>query len=359
MKKTISLLFALHFFLAFATAQTSVSSYHPGVTTEGAVYFLPRTALRISVLVERTTYEPGDFASYAQRYLRLQGVSLEPTVSHRVVSVTQTAFGQADQQKAYAVKFNAKTVAANVALADDGRLLAINAEPTAETQPAAFSPAPKPAPLNPRQFMNEEILSAGSTSKMAELTSREIYDIRENHSLLIKGQADFMPQDGQQLKLMLAQLETQEQALRSLFEGVTTRDTTEYILTYVPTKPVSRELLFRLSQQIGLVDADDLSGDPYYITIENIDVLPPTDEEAAAKTKKKEYEAGIYVNIPGRIRSTIHQGIEQIAQAQFPAAQFGNVELLSADLFNKHYTTQLWLNPVTGAVERLQADIKK
>lgn len=359
MKKTISLLFALHFFLAFATAQTSVSSYRPGVTTDGAVYFLPRTALRISVLVERTTYEPGDFASYAQRYLRLQGVSLEPTVSHRVVSVTQTAFGQADQQKAYAVKFNAKTVAANVALADDGRLLAINAEPTAETQPAAFTPAPKPAPLNPRQFMNEEILSAGSTSKMAELTSREIYDIRENHSLLIKGQADFMPQDGQQLKLMLAQLETQEQALRSLFEGVTTRDTTEYILTYVPTKPASRELLFRLSQQIGLVDADDLSGDPYYITIENIDVLPPTDEEAAAKTKKKEYEAGIYVNIPGRIRSTIHQGIEQIAQAQFPAAQFGNVELLSADLFNKHYTTQLWLNPVTGAVERLQADIKK
>ena len=213
------------------------------------------------------------------------------------------------------------------------------------------------------QSLSESIAKMNTASdqlsKMAELTSREIYDIRENHSLLIKGQADFMPQDGQQLKLMLAQLETQEQALRSLFEGVTTRDTTEYILTYVPTKPVSRELLFRLSQQIGLVDADDLSGDPYYITIENIDVLPPTDEEAAAKTKKKEYEAGIYVNIPGRIRSTIHQGIEQIAQAQFPAAQFGNVELLSADLFNKHYTTQLWLNPVTGAVERLQADIKK
>ena len=344
---------------SICTAQTTVSDYRPGVTTEGAVYFLPRTALRISVLVERTTYEPGDFASYAQRYLRLQGVSLEPSVSHRVVSVTQQSFGQADQQKAYAVKFNAKTVAANVALADDGRLLAINAEPTAEPRPAAFTPAPKPAPLNPRQFMNEEILSAGSTAKMAELTSREIYDLRENQSLLIKGQADFMPQDGQQLKLMLAQIETQELALRSLFEGVTTRDTTEYILTYVPTKPVSRELLFRLSQQVGLVDADDLSGDPYYITIENIDVLPPTDEAAAAKTKKKEYEAGIYVNIPGRIRSTIHQGIDQIAQAQFPAAQFGNVELLSADLFNKHYTTQLWLNPVTGAVERLQADMKK
>ena len=340
-------------------AQTTVSAYRPGVTTDGAVYYLPRTALRISVLVERTTYEPGDFASYAQRYLRLQNVSLDSRVSHRVVSITQAPFGMADKQKAYAVKFNAKTVAANVALADDGRLLAINAEPTAEVQPTTFTPAPKAAPLNPRQFMNGEILSAGSTAKMAELTSREIYDLRENHSLLIKGQADFMPKDGQQLKLMLAQLETQEQALRSLFEGTITCDTTEYILTFVPEKPVSREVLFRLSEELGMVDADDLSGEPFYITIENISELPPVDQEAAAKVKKKVFESGIYVNVPGRMRCTIHHGIDQIGQAEFPAAQFGNVELLSAELFDKRYTTQLWISPLTGAVERLQADMKK
>ena len=346
-------------FSVSAIGQTTVSDYHPGVTPEGAVYYLPQTALRISVLVERTSYEPGDFASYAQRYLRLQNVSLEPSVSHRVVSIRQTAFGQADKQKVYAVKFNAKTVAANVALADDDRLLSINAEPTAEPQQQPFTPAKKATLPNPRQFLNEEILAAGSTAKMAELTSREIYDLRENRNLLIKGQADFMPKDGQQMKLMLAQLEAQEAALRSLFEGTTTVDTTEYVLTFLPQKPVSREVLFRLSQEMGMVDADDLSGEPFYITIEDISQLPPTDEEAAAKTKKKVYESGIYVNIPGRMRSTILQGIDQAAQAEFPAAQFGNVELLSADLFNKRYTTQLWISPTTGAVERLQADVEK
>jgi hypothetical protein len=346
-------------FSVSAKAQTTVSDYRPGVTTDGAVYFLPRTALRITVLVERTTYEPGDYASYAQRYLRLQNVSLDSRVNHRVVSIKQSSFGMADKQKAYAVKFNAKTVAANVALADDGRLLAINAEPTAEVQPTSFTPAPKATPLNPRQFLNGEILSAGSTAKMAELISREICDLRENHSLLIKGQADFMPKDGQQMKLMLTQLETQEQALRSLFEGTTTCDTTEYILTFVPEKPVSREVLFRLSPEQGMVDADDLSGEPFYISIENISELPPVDQEAAAKVKKKVYESGVYVNVPGRMRSTIHQGIDQINQAEFPVAQFGNVELLSAELFDKRYTTQLWISPLTGAVERLQADMKK
>ncbi len=341
------------------TAQTATGEYRPGVTPEGAVYFLPRTALRISVLVERTSYEPGDYASYAQRYLRLQDVSLEPSVSHRVVSITQTPFGMADKEKAYAVKFNAKSVACNVSLADDGRLLAINADPQPEAEPRTFTPAPKVAPLNPRQFMSEEILAAGSTTKMAELTSMEIYDLRENRNLLIKGQADFMPKDGQQMKLMLAQLETQEKALRSLFQGTITCDTTEYVLTYIPEKAVSREVLFRLSPELGMVDADDLSGEPFYITIENIDVLPPVDQEAAAKTKKKVYESGLYVNVPGRMRSTIYQGIDQIGQAEFPAAQFGNVELLSADLFNKKYTTQMWISPLTGALERLQADMKE
>ena len=39
-------------------AQTSTSSYQPGVTPEGMVYFLPKTAIRITVQAEKTTYTP-------------------------------------------------------------------------------------------------------------------------------------------------------------------------------------------------------------------------------------------------------------------------------------------------------------
>ena len=55
-------------------AQTQLAEYKPGVTTEGAVYFLPKTAIRFTFLVEKTTYTPGDFAAYAQRYMRLKDV---------------------------------------------------------------------------------------------------------------------------------------------------------------------------------------------------------------------------------------------------------------------------------------------
>ena len=122
---------------------------------------------------------------------------------------------------------------------------------------------------------------------------------------------------------------------------------------------MTRQLFFRLSQLNGVVDKDDLSGAPYYITVEDLNTVPPVDEEAASKNKKKAYEAGIYVNVPGRMRVTLYDGINQLAQEEFAAPQFGNVELLSGELFNKRYTTHLWLNPQTGAVERLDAEQPK
>ena len=359
-------LWVLPFFLFTSlqlTAQTLLSQYKPGATSEGAVYFLPKTAVKVSVLIEKTTYTPGDFSRYAQKYLRLNDVKPEAEVSHRVLSIRQEPIAVADTTKGFALKFDPRTVAVNVRLSDDGRLLGINtpiddAAPATNDGDLTKAPAQQRTP-DARQYLTEEILAAGSSAKMAELTAREIYDLRENRSLLIKGQADFMPQDGQQLRLMLQQLDEQDRALTSLFAGTTVRDTTVQVLIVTPDTPCDRQLLFRLSQINGLVDADDLSGTPYYISIEDLHTVPPVDETAAAQRKKKQYEAGVYVNIPGRMRATIFQGIDQIQQAEHPAPQFGNVELLSAELFNKRYTTRLQLHPLTGAVEHLDAEMPK
>lgn len=343
---------------ATAGAQTQVGTYRPGVTQDGATFFLPKTALRISVLVEKTTYTPGTYASYAQRFLRLNGVSTEPDVSYRVLAVTPTAVAMADTTKAYSVKFNNKSVAVNVALSDVGTLLAVNATPLPMEQTQRFKPARKATPLNPQRFLTEEILAAGSMSKMAQLTAQEIYDIRDNRSQLVKGQADFMPKDGEQMKLMLNQLDMQDQALTSLFAGVTERDTIEKIVVLCPPREMQRELLFRFSQKLGLVDDDDLAGVPYYIDVKNLTALPATDRASESK-KKKAAEHGLYYNVPGRMRATIVQGNDIVTSDEFPAPQFGTVELLSGDLFNKHYGTRLWLNPVSGAIDRLEAERPK
>ena len=354
--KHILTIVALAASLSGMRAQTQIETYTPGVTQEGAVYCLPKTAIRVAIKIEKTTYTPGDFAQYADRYLRLKDVSTEPSTTYRVIAVSQMAVGVRDTSKIYAVKFNNKTSAINVNLADDGVLLAVNTQPTPQVLPALFKPAARPATVNPRQYMNEEILAAGSMAKMAQLTAAEIYDLRDNRNLLIKGQADFMPKDAEQMKMMLSQLDQQDRALTSLFAGTVERDTLEDVFMVRTETLLKKHPLFRFSKHFGLVDADDLSGTPYYISVENLTQLPPADLDPR---KKKKAESGLFYNVPGKMRSTIHDGNNVISREEFPAAQFGHVELLSGDLFNKHYGTRVRLNPVTGGIDKLEAEQPK
>jgi len=365
MKKTFLIFTLLLYLTTFMVAQTQLTKYQPGVTAEGAVYYLPKTSLQLTVMIEKTSYQPGEFCNYAQRYLNLNDVVQEPTVNHRIVSVSIRPVAVADTSKAYSVKFNPLTAASNIRLNNDGILLAINADPLSLETPEPFSPALQEKLPDPRKFMNVDIISAGNTAKMAELTASEIYDLRENHNLLIKGQADFMPKDGEQLRLMLNQLELKDRSLTSLFAGTTTIDTTVRVFNICPTHPIQKEVLFRMTSQYGLVDADDLSGRPFYISVEDLHTVAAPQEPDAKKKKfflmksKEEKQEGIYINVPGKMRVTIYDGIMPISTSELPAPQFGNVELLSGSLFNKHFTTHLTLNPLTGAMERLDAELPK
>lgn len=359
MKIFSTILIAFTLGTASSLAQTVISSYKPGVTSEGAVYYLPKTAIRVTMQVEKSTYTPGEFCKYSEKYLRIKDVPTNASTKYRILSVKQEPFAIADTSKCYAVKFNAKTVACNVRLSNEGILLAINTD--AKQQPkSAPAPTQQPRPLkkSPKSYLSEEILSAGSTAKMAELTAQEIYELRESKSMLAKGQADFMPKDGEQLKLMLEELNTQNEALTSLFIGTTENDTTTHTFTYVVDKPTKRDILFRFSPEYGLVDNDDLSGTPYYINIEDLKMVAEP-ETVDPKKAAKPQQSGIYVNVPGKMRATIFDAKNQIVSNEFAAGQFGNVELLSGVLFNKKYTTRLLLNALTGAVEKLEAEQPK
>lgn len=359
MRRFLSTLFviscSLHVF-----SQTLVASYHPGVTSEGAIYYLPKTALRITVQVERSSFTPGEFCKYAERYLRMKDVITEPAINYSIITIQQEPVAVADTSKCYAIKFDARTSACNVRLSADGILLGINTDEKIATPWSSAVNQKKNRRkelINPRSYLSEEILAAGSTAKMAELIAQEIYEIRESRNLLTRGQADYMPKDGEQLRLMLNKLEEQNLALSSLFTGVTVSDTTEYTFTITPNKDIENQILFRLSDKLGIVDADDLAGVPYYINIENLKTVPPV--EVIDPKKKQKQANGVYVSIPGKLRSTISNVQGMMVSNEFPAGQFGNVELLSGALFNKRYTTHLQLHPISGAVEKLQADQPK
>lgn len=202
---------------------------------DGLSYSLPKTAVRMQVLVEKTVTQPGQLAGFSQLYFGKAGVSTQQT-AYRIVGVSFSSEGRADADRRYTVAIDKKHSILSVDCAPDGSLLAINTKAQRAKAPAAFVPSPRKAPLNPRDYMSQDILSAGNLPKMAQLVAQEIYDIRDSRSQLSRGEADFMPKDGEQLRLMYSQLATQEAALMQLFQGTTTVDTTATVISFIPTR---------------------------------------------------------------------------------------------------------------------------
>ena len=140
------------------------------MSVEGSSYYLPQTALRFALQIEKSTYTPGEFAGYASRYLKRNDVSLSPSTTYRIVGLKLTSVAQPDTAKFFTAKADAKHSIRSLERDDNGVLVAVNAQPRKVELPKPFQPAPKPAPLNPHDYMTEEILSAGSCALRKSMT---------------------------------------------------------------------------------------------------------------------------------------------------------------------------------------------
>ncbi len=335
----------------FSSSQTDVESFVPGSTLEGVCYFLPRTAFRVTVIAEKTTTKPGDFYKYADRYLRLQNVPTEESVQWNLKSIKLEPYGKPDKSKAFSIKLKSKTVAPLVGLSRDGLLLSINCDADESVLPDLPKPEKAPAPENPRSYMTQEIIAAGSTAKMAELCAQEIYDIRDSKNALIRGEAENTPKDGAQLKLMLDQLDKQASVLESLFCGTTQTDTEVFSFFYDPQEETERDILFRFSKKLGVLDYENLAGEPVTVSLKVLETIPASVTLEEVSKKKAKMEHGVYYNVPTRTKINVTYNGQEFVNMETPMAQFGVVEILSNTLFDKKTNTQVTFFQTTGGTK--------
>lgn len=328
-----------------------VTPYTPGATPEGIVYYLPKTELEIKVTATQTTYTPGEFCQYADRYLRLQNVAPKPQVQWDLQSIEVIPKGVPNPERAYSIKLKDKSVASEVQLTKEGIIRAINTNVPENVIPQKTA-VKKTERVNPRNFMTEEILMAGSSIKMAELVAKEIYNIRESKNSLTRGQADYMPKDGDALQIMLDNLNAQEKALTEMFAGFTEVTEKTFIFTISPDEDIKNKVICRISSKLGILNADNLAGEPVYISIISQNTLPPANEEGM---KKKQLNGVIY-NIPGKALVTIKDTHKVYYEHEISFAQLGETEVLVNSLFNKKVNTRVIFDPITGGIIKIDKD---
>ena len=345
-----NLFIALIFCMSLAAvAQTQLTEFNPGIAANGVNYTLPKTALKLDASAIKVVYTPGEFAKYAERYLHISGVASEPSTTWKMTTLNVRQEGVPDTSKIYTVKLKDKTVAPMVQLTSSGILVAVNNHVDLPEQELPETRTTNHR-MDARQYLTEDILSATSTSKMAELTAQEILDIRESKNAIKRGQVESMPQDGASLKIVLDELNRQEEALTQLFTGYA--DTTFMAKSYtvLPTEDLDEQVLFRFSRKLGFVEADDLAGDPYYLSVKDKHTVVLPDAKEAAKRKIE----GLVYNMPSMANVTISTMQGKVYEQELPFAQFGTIEMLSPTLFNKGATTKLTLHPATGGLQHLE-----
>lgn len=192
---------------------------------------------------------------------------------------------------------------------------------------------------------------ATSIAKMAEGAAKMIYRIRETRLNILAGDVEHVPADGEAMRLVLNELNQQEQELVELFVGKTSIEHGTHTFVYTPQENVEREVVCRLSQHNGVVSKDDLSGEPIYLTLEaskqSLDHMVESNSKAPMLSQ-------IYYNLPGSAKLTIEYKNKNWVSAAYQIAQYGVAIPFAQDLFIGKQAPIIHINPLTGNILSIQ-----
>lgn len=316
---------------------------------DGMVYHLPKTTLEIAVTVRHTKQTPGPYALYAERYLGISDVIQNEQTSYELVGLTAKPHAVPDAKNGYLVKPLPKTKTTPViSLSPEGFLLGCNiknAPATNQPRQSIGKRQPKEADSHQTKAsstLTRDMQQATSTAKLAELAAAQLFNLRETRLTLLHQETEHTPADGASFKLLLAELNRMETYYLELFTGSTETTETVQKLVFEPKKEES-VVLFRFNNQLGLVDKNDLSGIPVYITLTK--AFSPAVDDLKRTVEKKEPVVGIYYRQPAITTVKISDDQRVFWEKTLPVAQLGTVVTLPS-----HLTSTVEVCPVTGAL---------
>lgn len=338
-----------------ANAQTTQKLSAAKHNEYGLVYSLPKTHLRIEVEAEQTVKKAGPYYNYAKKYLGTSDVVLKDEQTWTLKSIKVTSYGIPEKGNEYLMQFKSGSTP-YLMVAEDGLPLSINieCEGTKPFEKKEGTPLTKSI-LDNNSYTSAqsgELLVSGSLAKRAENAANTIYKIRESRTNYAIGEADQMPPDGESLKLVLKELDRQEEALLALFFGTTQTATDVKVFDYTPTADTENEVVLRISDYNGITSKDDLSGEPVYLTLKTITKGEiPLDEKGVEKKLPK---GAVMYKIPGKAEVALSYEGETVFKGLFDVAQFGVDYGLNPALFtDKKKPTYMKFHPATGGIMEL------
>ncbi len=333
---------------------------------EGITYALPRTGLRIKVNAVKETFIPGPYAAYAEQLLGISNARNRASVNWYINGVEMESFAEPDPDQVRKALGHAAFL---VDLTADGIIAGINSgkapQGFASLQTNVFtSENQRDDGFSFANITDRPFIAPGDSSnnfrptrlsperKAAEAAER-ILESRLAKYHLAAGLMDEFHPDGEAYKISLKELERIEKDYLSLFVGRTTYHSEKFSFDFVPTAAAERgEVVFRFSDDAGVLPASDLSGKPVTVRVEPEKGLVSKFSGLAASENPVAGESGIYYRMPAITNVNLIYELKTIATARTIMAQFGQAAPVPEELLFGDYSIEF--HPETGAVKSVR-----
>ena len=335
----------------------------PSGFSEGVVYALPQTGIRIHVKATREIFVSGPFSMYAQKMLGIDNVPSANSERWNMDDMQIEVFSEPDPEQVYKALGQAAQL---VSLTESGILAGINSDVNPEKsgiQTQSFltknlDNQVKFTDLSIWSFYSRadslrsyKMVSKSMDQKAAE-AAETIFNLRNSRFALLTNANDEPLPDGKSFEVMTTELGKMEDNYLALFIGKSSKQTYEFSFDYVPGQKTSKgDVFFRFSEDRGVLPKSDLSGRPIVIEVNKSENLASKQIGLSTSENPEAGKSGVYYRMPGMSEIRILDGSKQLAGARVAIAQFGTVSPVPENLLDESYKLEFF--PSTGAIKSI------
>lgn len=341
--------------------EESVVSAH----IEGIAYSLPCTGIKVNVIAEKQVRVAGPFASYAQKYLGIENASTANAENWEIKSIAFETFAEPDPKQVYKATGESASL---LNLTSSGILAGVNSEVQTENIPFAtnnlasenltadypFTDLSMWGMFTKADSLKKYKVVPKSLEEKAAEAAETIFNLRSSRFRLLTNADDEPLPDGRSFEVMAIELGNLENEQLALFIGKSVRKTYQYSFDFIPgDNDVKGEVVFRFSENNGVLPKSDLSGKPVVIDVNKMDDLEAIQKKQVASQNPEAGKSGVYYRMPGKAAISLSYGAMVMATTRATIAQFGAVAPLPESLLDGNYAVMF--HPETGAIKSVLA----
>ena len=349
MKRYIIALLALSAIFAPSVSNAQDKADPSGYVT----YSLPSTVIALEVDAVQEKFYAGPYAKFAEKYLGIKARQKDEA-SYQLTSVKMTPYVEADQSRRYSLElpkgqgpaFLKLTAQGLVSISDGGSSESTNWRfPTAgkgdfsdkgvssnltSESTTLYRNDKKESEYNKVSVQQNMIVEKSLEKKAAE-TAQMILDIRDQRLRIVTGDTD-ATYSGAAMGAAIDELTRLEKEYMTLFIGYSEYQTQSMSFDIVPSADRESQMYvaFRMSENGGLVPADNISGKPVIM-----EIVPQTFAQPEVEKEKKDKEVGVYFRIPAACTVRLLDGMDLILQSRMPIYQLGRESSIPVNVILK------------------------